>query len=60
MRPWQEVRLMVEAACGSKQVVIVAAVIARGCCYVPCPLADDEELLTAQLHDFSSVRTASI
>jgi len=31
---------MVEAADGSKQVVIVVAVIARGCCYVPCPLAD--------------------
>jgi hypothetical protein len=35
MRPWQEVRLMVEAACGSKQVVIVAAVIAR---VLLCPL----------------------
>jgi hypothetical protein len=53
-------RLIVEAAGGSKQVVIAVAVNARGCCYVPCPLADDAELLTAQFHDFSFVRTLSI
>jgi hypothetical protein len=52
MQPSQKVRVMVEAVRGTNHVVIVVAVIARGCPLLR-PLADDVELLTAQLHNFS-------
>jgi len=52
MQPSKKVRVMVEAIRGSKHGVVVVAMISRGSLF-RCPLADDVQLLTAQLHDFS-------
>jgi hypothetical protein len=48
----QEVRVMVEAIRGPKHGVVVVAMISCGRLFLR-PLADDAQLLTAQLRDFS-------